>query len=58
MVTDMTDFEYQKENIIPLPQGRSAKVLSALYAKESIIEKRYGNYKNITIKDFKFYKLN
>jgi len=39
MVIDMTDFEYQKENIVPLPQGRSAKILSALYAKDSVIDK-------------------
>jgi len=37
----MTDFEYQKENIIPLPQGRSAAVLSALYAKDSVINRNH-----------------
>jgi len=42
MVIDMTDFEYQKENIIPLPQGRSATVLSALYAKDSVIKNKHG----------------
>jgi len=41
----MTDFEYQKENIIPLPQGRSAAVLSALYAKDSVIDRNHGKYK-------------
>jgi len=45
MVIDMTDFEYQKENIVPLPQGRSAKILSALYAKDSVIDKIHGKKK-------------
>jgi len=38
----MTDFEYQKENIVPLPQGRSATILSALYAKDSNANKTDG----------------
>ncbi|KAJ3089502.1 hypothetical protein HK102_006235 [Quaeritorhiza haematococci] len=35
-IPSLSDFEHQKENIAPLPQGRRAKVLSALFSDSDV----------------------